>query len=129
MNNLSICSWNANGLRHKVGELIDFISRTKIDIVLISETRLNEHVKLKIRNYKCLGKDKGSTAGGLAMLIRNNIPYKETYLTEDISIEYLGIKLASNVNIIAVYNSPNALYTAKDIEKLINIGNKVILEI
>ncbi|CAK9799282.1 Probable RNA-directed DNA polymerase from transposon X-element [Anthophora plagiata] len=95
--------------------------------MLINETRLNEKIKLKIKNYKCLRKDKGSIGGGLAILIRNNIPHKEVVINENVPFEHLGIKLATNVHIIVVYNSPKQNYTAKDLDKLLNISDKVIL--
>jgi len=35
MNNLRICNWNANGLRNKVAEMINFLQRNDIDIMMI----------------------------------------------------------------------------------------------
>jgi len=61
------------------------------------------------------------------MLIKNNIPYKEIKRNLDITIEYIPIKLASNIYLIAVYNSFNKDLTIKDIDKLLSIGNKILL--
>jgi len=127
MNNLRICSWNANGLRNRVAELINFLQHNNIDIMMINETRYNPQIKLKIKNYNCIRKDSSSSAGGILILIKNNIPYKEIKRNLDITIEYLPIKLASNIYLIAAYNSPNKDLTTKDLDKLLNIGNKILL--
>jgi len=61
------------------------------------------------------------------MLIKNNIPYKEIKRNLDIITEYLPIKLASNIYLIAAYNSSNKDLITKDIDKLLGLGNKILL--
>jgi len=58
MNNLRICSWNANGLRNRVAELINFLQRNNIDIMMIKETRYNPQliVNLKLKTTVVLEK-------------------------------------------------------------------------
>lgn len=65
---------------------------------MINETRFNSQSKLKIRGYTCIRKDNSSTAGGLLMLIKNNVPYKEIKQVLDVTIENLCIKLASGIH-------------------------------
>lgn len=128
MSNIIICSWNANGLRNRVGELIEFLNRENIDIMLLNETRYNNTIKLKIKNYKIVRADKSSAAGGIAILIKNEVPFKEVQIiNNDSPIENLCIKLASNLHIICAYCSPNAEFTDKHIQTLMNVGNKVIV--
>lgn len=69
MGKLIICSWNTDGLRNKIGELIVFLNKYNIDILLINETRYNETLKLKIKNYKTIRIDKDSTASGITIFI------------------------------------------------------------
>lgn len=127
MTELNIASWNANGLRNKVGEMINFMSDNNIDILMINETRLTDCVPLNIKNYKCIRKDQTDGKRGLLMLVRNSIPHKEVKMSNDIALENICIKLASDVYIIAAYMSPNKHYQAKDWDLLLGIGDKVIV--
>ncbi|CAG5093078.1 Protein of unknown function, partial [Cotesia congregata] len=95
IDNIKICSWNSNGLKNKLGEVIQFLNSYKIDIFLINETRLSDKDKLKIKNYNCIRKDKGHTAGGVAILIRKDLAYKELSIDNSITIECISIKLAN----------------------------------
>lgn len=124
---LRICTWNANGVRNKLGELIHFLSREKIDIMLITETKLKESESLKLRNYTTLQKCRHNAAGGVAILVKQNIPYQSIALNQRISIEYIGIKLLNNVSIVVVYNNPRNNFKSKDLKYLLDVSNKVLL--
>lgn len=126
MDNIKICSWNANGVRNKINEMKEFLDRLDIDILMINETKLTKDIKLKIRNYNCIRKDRDNAAGGVAMLIKNSIPFKEV-LISNISIECLCIKLASNIHLVSVYNKPRNFYEKKELNKLVKLGKKVII--
>ena len=76
MDKVTICIWNANGLKNKIGELIEFLDRFQIDIAMINETKCMTKDKLKIKNYTCIRKKRKNSAGGLALFIRNSIPHK-----------------------------------------------------
>jgi len=106
MDKLNICSWNANGIKNRLSELIEFLNRFKIDILMVNETKCTSSVKLKIRNFTCVRKNRENSAGGVAMFIKNNVPYKILNLRKDISIECVGIKLASGLHLISTYNNP-----------------------
>lgn len=127
MDRLKICSWNANGLRSRVGELIEYLDRTKIDILLLNETKYTSKDKIKIKNYICYRKERENSAGGVAVLVRNNIPHKLIKFDSNMSLEAIGISLLSDINLIAVYRRPNIVLTHQDIEKLMNTGNKVLI--
>lgn len=79
MQMINIYTWNANGLRYK----IEFLDSLNIDIMLINETRLNQKVKLKIKNYVIIRKDKDNI-DGIAILIKYDIPVKKVDLDKDI---------------------------------------------
>ncbi|KAK2577593.1 hypothetical protein KPH14_012704, partial [Odynerus spinipes] len=122
-----MCTWNANGLRNKIQEVEEFLARRKIDILLINETKLNPKIKLKIRNYTCIRKDRDNSAGGVAILIRNNVPVSIVNLSDILSIECICVKLVSNIHIIAAYSKPDSCFTEEEIQTLLDIGNKVIM--
>lgn len=55
---LKISLWNSNKLANKVGELINFLYRYHVDIMIITETKLAQNNKLKIRNYSIYRADR-----------------------------------------------------------------------
>ncbi|CAG5078573.1 Similar to X-element\ORF2: Probable RNA-directed DNA polymerase from transposon X-element (Drosophila melanogaster), partial [Cotesia congregata] len=103
-----ICSCNSNGLKNKIGEVIEFLDRMSIDLFLIHETRLNSTDRIKIKNYSIIRRDKTSAAGGIAILC-------------------LVIKLTSQLYVVSAYCSPQVKFTAKDLDNIFNIGEKVLL--
>lgn len=127
MHTIKCSSWNANGLRSHLADLRAFIGMRKLDIILVNETKLTEDVTIKIRNYEVIRKDKTAHSGGVAIIIRNNIPYKVLRPNILTSIEYLSIKLADNTIIIAVYNQPRNIISSNDLQSLADLGNKVLI--
>ena len=49
---IKILTWNSNSIYQKRHELIDFISKNKYDIVGITETKIDEKIKLFVPGYK-----------------------------------------------------------------------------
>ncbi|CAK9813136.1 Probable RNA-directed DNA polymerase from transposon BS [Anthophora plagiata] len=125
--NLILCSWNANGIRNKISDIIEFLNRFKIDMLLINETKLSDKETLKIRKYNCERFSRPNAAGGVLILIKNNIPYKLVKLKNKTVIENVCIKLANNIHIVAAYNRPIVNITNKDIDTLLNVASKVLL--
>lgn len=127
MYSLRCCTWNANGLRNHIGELRNFICHHRLDLITVNETKLTEDIKIKIKDFQIFRKDRTAHGGGVAIIVRNNIPLK--LLTNHIrtSIEHIAIQLKDNTCIIAVYNQPRNQLTIDDIQSLTNIGNKVLI--
>lgn len=126
MHEIKICTWNANGIRQKICELIDFLNRFKIDIMLVNETKLSVKDRFRIRNYTCERYSRDNAAGGVMILVRNNIPYKVVKTMHSV-IENVCIKLANGIHLISVYNRPSIQYTKKDIDTLLKISDKVMV--
>ncbi|GFW91862.1 hypothetical protein TNCV_4080221 [Trichonephila clavipes] len=55
---LSLCSWNANGLLKRRIELRIFIKKHSPDIILIQETHLRPSHSFNIANYHCYRNDR-----------------------------------------------------------------------
>lgn len=127
MAKIVICSWNANGIRYRIAGLIEFLNRRKIGIMMINETKLNEKDKLKIRGYNCIRKDRQNRAGGVAILIRNDIPFQEIKLNSKVTIEYVCIRLESNIHLIAAYNRPLNRIAIRDLNVMLGVANRVLL--
>lgn len=126
---LSICSWNANSISNKIGELINFASHHDIDIILLNETKLKPDDRLRLKGFNVIRKDRPSIAnagaGGVAALIRKGIPF--TTLNLHCSVENVAFRLQDATTIIAAYNSPHNNFSRSDLDTLTNAGNKVIV--
>ena len=70
-NQLTIASWNADGLKDKLYELKQFIIDHKIDVMMINETNFNQKIDLNVQGFKCYRKDRSPTATsrGVLMLV------------------------------------------------------------
>lgn len=53
-------AWNANGLKNKVQDLREFLTRMNPDITLISETKLDTADKIKIPGFNLVRNDNTS---------------------------------------------------------------------
>lgn len=96
---LKIIFWNCRSIRNKSIELFNFLADNNIDICLLSETWLKCGEKLTHRNYYCVRNDrKGSTGGGVAILIKKSLKFKELPIINTNLIENVGIEICSNRN-------------------------------
>ncbi|KAG7188343.1 hypothetical protein KM043_008000 [Ampulex compressa] len=127
MDRLKVCSWNANGLRGRLGELIEYLDRNKVDILLLNETKFTNKDKLKIKSYICYRKERDNSAGGVAILVKATIPHKLLSINTNLTLEAVGIKLPSDINIISTYRRPSITLNERDINILMNIGEKVLI--
>lgn len=125
MHKINICTWNANGIRHKVSELIEFLSRLKIDVMLISETKLSAKDRFKIRGYTCERYNRDNAVGGVMILVKNNVPFK--IVKTRLSIIENCTKLVNEMHIFAAYNRPTNQYTKNDLDESVNVSSKTLV--
>lgn len=126
---LKINLWNANGLSNKIYELKNHLLKNKIDICLITETKLTENRCLKVQGYTVHRQDRGGHgAGGVAALVKNDIPHRRIHnITPGNSMEVLGIKLQQNTTLVVAYNRPLNTFTNHDLDTLFGLDAKVVL--
>ncbi|GFX26794.1 probable RNA-directed DNA polymerase from transposon X-element [Trichonephila clavipes] len=134
---LSLCSWNANGLLRKYAELRIFIEKHSPDILLIQETHLRPSDNLNIANYTCHRNDRISdgprTAGGTLILVKNSLKHYCLPTPPLRALEATNIILTppkhDPISITCVYIPPSSdenLFTI-DIEHFIQTANNCIL--
>ena len=121
-----ILNWNADGLNKTVGELIWFLNQYKIDIAIITETKLVPNNKIKVRNYNIIRKDRNNNGGGVAILIKQNINFVELNSVNCV-IENIPIKLANGVIIVGCYAPPNVRLSNATLDTLLGQGNRTLL--
>lgn len=94
MSGVSVMYWNARGLSSKINELAELIRVENIDIACVSETHLTDNIKLRdIQNYTTIRRDRATHLGGLVMIIRNGLRFKEYVVGASSLLECMGIVL------------------------------------
>ena len=124
--NLNLILWNANGLRNKLGELFSFLNSYKVDIMVITETKLAQNIKIKVRNYNLHRNDRNNRGGGVAILIKNKIAHARQP-TINTSIENVSIRLTNDVLIVGAYARPNLLLDNDDLDAIFNLNQKILV--
>ncbi|GFW57346.1 reverse transcriptase domain-containing protein [Trichonephila clavipes] len=79
---LNILQLNINGTQRKIEELTEILNVNKVHIACLQETKLNSNLKLKIKGFTTLRKDRKDRAGGgLAFLVKSaDIKFREIIL-------------------------------------------------
>ena len=116
--NLTIAAINANGMKGKIRSLESLLEAEKIQIALITETKLKEKQKINIKGYKWIGKNrKNKDGGGVGILITKDL---EKHVLEDNngedheSVETQWIKLECRPKNISI----GVFYGPQENEKL-----------
>ncbi|GFX52860.1 probable RNA-directed DNA polymerase from transposon X-element [Trichonephila clavipes] len=136
MYGLSLCSWNANGIRNKLFEFKIFVEKHCPDIILLQETHLRPSQYFNICNYNCYRNDRitdGPASGGTLILVKNTIPHFMPHSTPLQHIEATTITLnPPNVNpltITSIYIPPQSdkfLFTL-DLENILQINSNCVI--
>ena len=127
-NNLQILQWNANGIRPRYTELIQFLSLNQYDLIFVQESHLSSDPTFRIPGYKTLQKNRsmtrrgttisaGNLGGSVLILVKNGVTYTPLFTQSlsslDPSSDYLAIavkiKRASPIHLFNVYALLSAL--------------------
>ncbi|GFT01598.1 probable RNA-directed DNA polymerase from transposon X-element [Trichonephila clavipes] len=136
MYGLSLCSWNANGIKSKLFEFKIFVEKHCPDILLIQETHLRPSQRFNICNYNCYRNDRitdGPASGGTLILIKNTIPHCTPHTPPLQHIEATTITLnPPNVNpltITYIYIPPHSDKFAftLDLENILQINSNCVI--
>ena len=102
-------NWNADGVKARGNTLIEFLTRLSIKVACISETHLITDEKFTIPGFKVYGRDRVNRAGGVALLIKNDIKQYQLLLPTTVNLEVIGIKILLNnteLRVISDYKRP-----------------------
>ena len=111
--NIILSHLNVNSLGPKFLEIKELQSTCKLDVLVLSETKLDDSYKqevLDIPGYTCVRQDKRSNSGGLMAYISNDIPFStgNVNLCND-EIECMSIELnisGEKIMLLAMYKNP-----------------------
>lgn len=93
MSTVRCCTWNANGIRSHIAEIRTFIKVHKLDVIIVSETKLTQDINIKIKNFNFIRSDRTAHGGGIAIVIRNNVPFRAIGTDNTVGIEKVSIQL------------------------------------
>ena len=85
-NNLRILQWNANGIRPRRTELIQFLFLNQYDFIFVQDSHLSSDSTFHINGYKTFKKNRsmtkrgttdstGNLQGGVLILVKNGLTY------------------------------------------------------
>ena len=112
-NNVIISHLNINSLRNKFHDLSDLFSDRLVDILFISETKLDStftQAQFDAPGYNSFRKDRNCHGGGLLAYIRSDLPARRSPDLELSRIESLIIEITINNRkwgIICAYRPPS----------------------
>ncbi|GFQ98199.1 putative RNA-directed DNA polymerase from transposon X-element [Trichonephila clavata] len=119
--NLTLVSWNANGIRSRVEEFREFITEWNPDIINLQETHIQACHHLSFPNYNIYRTDRTFRGGGTAILIKRNIPHHEVKITNP-SFELTAIQIvrpnSQPITVISAYRSPTKPILIQDLHLL-----------
>lgn len=130
---LKFLSWNADGVRTKLSELLDLaVSKLSIDIIALCETRLSPNSVISTPGYTLhrLDKHPNGHGQGVALLIKTDIEHLSIIAPKTRHMEVIGVEITSSnkrLTILSVYQSPNLPLDPSDIDNLLNIGPNVLM--
>ena len=90
---LRLAYWNANGVRGKNEELVQFLSEKGIDICLLNETHLRNGESFRMANYVCYRNDRPTRGGGTAILVRRGIDHHAVPISGLQQLEATAVQL------------------------------------
>ena len=107
-----IVQWNCRSAINKKHDLIYIINKYDPFVIALSETWLKPEFCFKISKYSCIREDRRDGYGGVAILIKNSLPYSILTLpshSDDFSIVAISVKNICYVSIYVPHPSSNIL--------------------
>jgi exonuclease III len=127
----SIVHWNSFAIKQNILALESFLNREKPNLFFINETKTEDDIF--INNYETVQKNRDLSGGGVAILIRNDIKYKQNHKFDKYNLELICIEISYNIEkiyFISLYIPPNAsfppnefFYDLNKLEKFILVGD------
>lgn len=123
---INCSSFNARGIttQAKQYELREYIIKNKLEIINLQETFLKDKVKFSMPGYSIIRSDRTSFGGGLAILIKKNIPFEVLQVVSNDDIEYITIKILIFSNVYIPRYSARAINQLKS--KILSFNNNLI---
>lgn len=123
-------TWNANSIKQRCKELYKVILEYNLDVVGISETRIDKNTTIKVKGFTSYKYDRDTPGGGVALLINENIKQTQINVPKLETIEAVAAQIEYNngkLTIIAIYIPPKNKISHLELRKLFDIDHKIIV--
>ena len=134
MAKINIMSWNANGLKNRIHELVACLVCNDIQICLICETHDTVETKYKIRGYTYYNTvhPSNNARGGTGIFIKSDIKHDEHIQIQANRTQVTSVKVQLDdsrmITVASIYNPPNQCMTSDDYKTLFqSLGHMFIL--
>lgn len=99
---------NANGICTKLNEFNTKIIKENYDLILITETKLNEKYRGNIPGYKTIRRDRETSGGGVLIAVRRDRTYlKRKWQTDEVEDLWITLTYRNySIHICCVYLVP-----------------------
>lgn len=111
-----IVQWNCRSITNKKTDLIYLLNKYDPFACALSETWLKSESTLKISGYACLREDRPDGYSGVAILIKNSLPFSSFSLpVHSVGIAAVAV-IVNNICIVSVYipHPSSQLYSELD---------------
>ncbi|KAJ8722734.1 hypothetical protein PYW07_003914 [Mythimna separata] len=118
MDNTKIIQWNCRSLINKKSEVIHLLNKYDPFVFALAETWLKPSNIFKLNGYLTIREDRSDGYGGVAILIKNSIPFSNIRLpphSEEISIVAIKLQHICLVSIYVPHPSTPVLQEIKDL--------------
>ncbi|RMZ97515.1 RNA-directed DNA polymerase from mobile element jockey-like, partial [Brachionus plicatilis] len=109
--NFQLIHLNINSILNHIIEVHDMLSTQVFDVVLFSETKLDDTIPnsfYKNDHYFKIRLDRTRHGGGLLVFIKNNLVVKKSNLLEDLELIYFQLQVRSQkLNFVYTYRAPS----------------------
>lgn len=98
--------------------------------MIVSETHLTPRHRFNLKGYITYRKDKTLRSGGVAILIKNDIPHRQvefrTLNALDDGVKHVSVELEGRVVILGIYVHPKYKLSDIDLDTIFGVGLKVV---
>ncbi|GFV16302.1 probable RNA-directed DNA polymerase from transposon X-element [Trichonephila clavipes] len=128
--NLTVISWNTNGIRSRIEEFRSFIADWNPDIVNLQETHLQPCHNFTFPEYNIYRNDRTFRGGGTAIMVKRSIPHHQILINNN-SLETTAIKLTRQddepITIISAYRPPRKPLPEQDLHRIFRSQGYVLV--
>lgn len=115
MDTITIIQWNCRSAIANKENLEFLLESNNTDIALLSETWFKPGQYVKFSSFNTLRADRADGHGGVAILIKNNIKYKETNMPVFANISYKSVEILvdnrTKITLVSLYIKPQTKIT------------------
>lgn len=136
MTNSRILFWNCQGITRRRLELIDFVHKNKIDILLLNETHITGQRSIKIPNFFTYISNRPTapghlTGGGTAILVhRRYIHLPISILTASLEQTTVHIRVNNFVlRLVAAYKRATNIFLPSDLTALLDTPYNTVVAV